>query len=143
MLRVLILGVTIGASVKWIKQTNEDPPLVLMALWCAALYMVLPGAKSRYAIYALPSLLVMIAHARFAMSLGNIANGRRIGALALIAGLLLLQAVPDALLTFGIGFVGQIILWVYLLQTTLSTERLPGRASENHTAGGKRTADVL
>ena len=142
-LRLAIIGATVVASVSWIKKTNEDPPLVLMALWCAALYMILPGAKGRYAIYALPALAVMIASAKRELGAGRIADSRRIAALAVLCTALLLQIVPDATLNYGVGFIGQIILWVFMLQSTLSRESLSSRSSENHAAGSKRAADVL
>jgi hypothetical protein len=115
----------------------------MMALWCAALYMVLPGQKGRYAIYALPAVMVMFAAAHRALANGLISQGKRITALAVVACVLLVQLVPDELLRYGVGYLGTIILWTFMLKEAITTGDLSRRASENYAADSKRASDVL
>jgi len=126
-LRIIVLLVTIVASIRWLRTPNPDPPLLLLALWCAALYVMLPNAKGRYAIYAFPAFLPALAVAHAAFRSGNNAKGKSALAVTLIAAILLLQLVPDSILYYGIGLIGPFVLWMFLLKLTV-------RAGEDHAA---------
>ena len=142
-LRVLIIAFTAFVSLKWLHAREDEPPLLLMALWCAALYMVLPGAKSRYAIYALPAMLTMFAAAHREFANGCARDGARIATLAVVACALLLQMVPAYLLQFGVGYVGTLILWLFTVREAWETSALPRRAGQNYASSGERASDVL
>lgn len=126
-LRIIVLIVTIVVSLRWIRTRSPDPPLLLIALWCAALYVILPGAKGRYAVYAFPAFLPVLAAAHGAFRVGDVANGRKAAAVALVAAVLVLQLVPDSFLYYGIGIIGPFLLWHFLLRSASTV-----RASENH-----------
>jgi hypothetical protein len=142
-LRLAILAFTAFASLRWLRANDSKPPFIMMALWCAALYMVLPGQKGRYAIYVLPAILVMFAAAHRAFANGLISQGKRITALAVVACVLLVQLVPDELLRYGVGYVGTIILWTFMLKEAITTGELSRRAGENYAADRKGASDVL
>jgi hypothetical protein len=127
-LRIIVILVTIFASIRWLRSDTPDPPLFLLALWCAALYVVLPGAKGRYAIYAFPAFLPVLAAAHRAFRIGDIASGRKALVLVVAAAALLLQIVPDSILYYGIGMIGPILLWIFLLRSSAVGAR------ENHAA---------
>jgi hypothetical protein len=127
-LRIIVILVTIFASIRWLRSDTPDPPLFLLALWCAALYVVLPGAKGRYAIYAFPAFLPVLAAAHRAFRIGDIASGRKALVLVVAAAALLLQIVPDSILYYGIGMIGPILHWKFLLRSSAVGAR------ENHAA---------
>jgi hypothetical protein len=141
--RLGIVAITAWISIRWLRSNEGGPPFILMALWCAALYMVLPGQKGRYAIYALPAVLAMFAAAHRAFSLRSVIEGRRITTLSVVACILLVQLVPDELLQFGVGYIGTIILWTFMLKEASAVRELSSRPSENYAAGGKRATDIL
>lgn len=130
LMRLFIVGITIIASVRWAQSSSPDPPLVLLALWCAALYLILPGAKGRYAVYSFPAFLPLLAAAHAAFRNNELARGRKYIAVLLIAATLILQLVPDASLYYGIGLIGPYLLWTFSLKTIA----LPVRTGENNAA---------
>ena len=143
-LRLLIVSVTAWMSIKWLRD-DDTPSLALMALWCAALYVMLPGAKSRYAIYALPAFIVLIAQCHSAWFNGHKQKARNLCACILVSAILLLQLVPDYFLQFGIGLFGSALLWATTLVLTpqMSVKESPRGAGKNDAARSERTADVL
>jgi hypothetical protein len=142
-LRFAIVVFTTLVSIRWLRTQNENPPFLFVALWCAALYMILPGAKGRYAIYALPAILAMFAEAHRYHAAGRQSESKRIAVLAAIACALLVQLVPDYFLQFGVGYLGTLILYTFMVHKTLSPNALPRRTGENYTAGSKRASDIL
>jgi len=127
-LRLTVLLVTAVVSIRWIRTQNSEPPLLLMALWCAALYVILPNAKGRYAIYAFPAFLPVLAAAHAAFRAGRILEGRKAAAVAIVSAILLLQLVPDPVLYYGIGIIGPLLLWQFLLRK-LTTEAQLSRSA--------------
>jgi hypothetical protein len=143
LLRVVVIAITLWISIRWVRGETNEPPLLLVALWCAALYMILPSAKGRYAIYALPPLLVMMASAHRALAEGRHAAGKRLAFLTVVSCILLLQIVPDYTLQFGIGYIAPVILWIFVIRLSMSCFRLPRRPGEDYTTGGERATNVL
>ena len=83
--------------------------MALAALWSSALYVMLPEAKSRYAVYTFVAFLPWIermAAADWTRST-RIAYGTAMGGVVvLVVGLL-----PDTPLAWGVGSVGALALW--------------------------------
>ena len=83
---------------------------MLLALMCATLYVILPGAKTRYAIYAFPAFWPLLCCALAARRL----NQRRAlwawSAFSLVC-LMLLAFTPSPLRLYGAGWLGAFALW--------------------------------
>ena len=84
---------------------------MLLALFCAALYVILPGAKTRYAIYAFPAFWPLLVCAFAARRL----NQRRAfwawSVFALVC-LMLVAFTPSPLRLWGAGWLGALALWI-------------------------------
>lgn len=143
LMRVAVLVFTAIISVRFIRKPSNEPPLMLMALWCAALYMILPGAKGRYAIYALPAILAMFAAAHRQYANVDAKEGFKLAALSVASCALLIQLFPDYLLQFGVGFIGTLILWLFVVKETIAATVLASGARENYASGGKRASDIF
>ncbi|MDQ2986845.1 MAG: DUF2029 domain-containing protein [Armatimonadota bacterium] len=141
-IRVAIVSATAFASVRWIRRSGDEPPLLLLSLWCATLYVILPGAKARYAIYVLPAFLLMIAGAHRAWSQGRIIESRKVVALVVVCAILLLQILPTFALEMGLGLIGPFVLWCYAMNW-LAADSLARRPGQDYASGRKRSPDVL
>ena len=84
---------------------------MLLALWCAALYVILPGAKSRYAIYAFPAFWPLLCCAFAARRLDRKPASWAWSFVTLVCCLALVQLVPASLKIYGIGWLGALLLW--------------------------------
>ena len=82
--------------------------MMLLALGCAALYVILPGAKTRYAIYAFPAFWPLLCCAVAART-----KWRRVGWIgAILVCLALVGFTPGgALRLYGAGWWGALGLW--------------------------------
>lgn len=92
-------------------QSSLHAALEMAALWSATLYLLLPGTKSRYAVYTFLAFLPLLAAAS-----ASRLNARRLAAAAwcaLIAGCLtlILLLIPEILRAYGAGFLGAVALW--------------------------------
>lgn len=94
------------------RDTTPSPTVALAAsaLWCAALYLVLPETKSRYAVYTFVAFLPwMESTAR-----GSTAPDRLRGALAIAAtAILTIVFLPETAQAWGAGFLGPLALWIW------------------------------
>lgn len=109
--RLLILGTTVwlwrrrktarGSSAEW---------LFSLALWSATMFLVLPGAKSRYAVYAFAAFLPLLLHA---VSLWQTRAPRRAVYTVFVAviGALVLSLLPGSARLWGAGLWGTALLW--------------------------------
>jgi hypothetical protein len=88
----------------------------MMALWCAALYLVLPGVKARYAIYCYPALLSLLAAAAAARTRGEAGRARALTGIVVLVVALILQAMPPGLRATGLRLAGSVLLWVAVLR---------------------------
>ncbi len=84
---------------------------MLLALMCAALYVILPGAKTRYAIYAFPAFWPLLCCAFAARKLNRKPTFYAWSALILVC-LTLLAFTPSPLRLWGIGWLGALALWI-------------------------------
>lgn len=136
-LRLIVVVATVIASGRWLRTATDEPPLVLVALWTAALYFVLPGMKARYAVYLVPAFTVLIAQAHLRLS-ENRAAGIRYSVVVAACVVLVMQTVPSVLMRIGIGFFGPALIWILLMQIALSR-----RAGQDDAARRERAANVL
>ena len=84
---------------------------MLLALMCAALYAILPGAKTRYAIYAFPAFWPLLCCALAARRLNQTRAFWAWSAFALVC-LMLLAFTPSPLRLWGLGWLGAFALWI-------------------------------
>ena len=84
---------------------------MLLALMCAALYVVLPGAKTRYAIYAFPAFWPLFCCVLAAKKLGRTRACWAWSGFA-AACLVLLAFTPSPLRLWGAGWLGAFALWI-------------------------------
>lgn len=84
---------------------------LLLALMCAALYVILPGAKTRYAIYAFPAFWPLLCCAFAARKLNKTRAFWAWSAFA-VACLMLLALTPSPLRLWGLGWLGALALWI-------------------------------
>ena len=84
---------------------------MLMALMCAALYVILPGAKTRYAIYAFPAFWPLLVCAFASQRLNRKRALWAWSALSLVC-LMLIAFTPAPLRLWGWGWLGALALWM-------------------------------
>ena len=100
---------------------------MLLALLCAMLYVVLPGAKSRYAIYAFPALWPLVCCAFVARRLNQKAAFWAWSVAAVVCALLLVQAMPKGMRLYGFGWGGAFVVWSLNLALLWRWSRNRGR----------------
>lgn len=83
---------------------------MMLALFCAALYVILPGAKSRYAIYTFPAFWPLLCCAWAARRLNKPAFLAWSG-FVILDCLLLVQLMPASAKIWGAGWLGALALW--------------------------------
>jgi hypothetical protein len=117
--RAFVLAVTVVAARRGSMPGPNGPRravLLMMALWCAALYLVLPGVKARYAIYCYPALLSLLAAAAAARTRGEAGRARALTGIVVLVVALILQAMPPGLRATGLRLAGSVLLWVAVLR---------------------------
>ena len=123
--RAAVLATTAVAARRLHRAGTGGPrrALLMMALWCAALYLMLPGAKARYAIYCYPALLCLMTGPGAARARGETSRARTLTILVVVIAALLLQAMPGSLRRTGIALAGPVILWLALLRPAPARHR--------------------
>jgi len=116
--RAAVLATTAVAALRLHRGGTGGPrhALLMIALWCSALYLMLPGAKARYAIYCYPALLCLMAAAGAARARGETRRARMLTILIVVIAALLLQAMPGWLRPTGVALAGPVILWLAVLR---------------------------
>ena len=112
--RALIVVVSLGVGWRFWRRGRLSPlwgQAMLMALWCAALYVILPGAKTRYAIYAFPAFWPLLCCAFAARRLNQWRAFWAWSAFALVC-LTLVAFTPSPLRLWGCGWLGALALWL-------------------------------
>ena len=118
--RLVVLLVTLGFSWQWLQRGkgNARPQFatfLLLALWCAALYLLLPETKSRYCVYLFPAFLPLLA----AVAAAGIRGSRRryagLCALCFLCTALAVQLMPDAARATGLSLFAPLVLWGHCL----------------------------
>ena len=114
-LAVVLVSLCVGWS--FYRSAQKSPlwgEAMFMALLCAALYVILPGAKTRYAIYAFPAFWPLLCCAFAAARL----HRKRVSwawSAAIIVGCVLIGSTPAPLRLWGIGWLGALGLWIFNL----------------------------
>ena len=113
--RIAVIGLSLWVGWHFWRGSQNAPlwaEMMLMALGCAALYVVLPGAKTRYAIYAFPAFWPLLGCALAARQ-----TRQRVWWIgAIIICLALIGFTPGGTLRlYGAGWWGALGLWIFNL----------------------------
>ena len=111
--RALVILISLGVGWRFGRHARRSPlwiQAMLLALFCAALYVILPGAKSRYAIYAFPAFWPLLCCAVAARRLHLPAFWAWSG-FVVFECLLLVQLMPVSFKVWGTGWLGALALW--------------------------------
>lgn len=87
-----------------------------LALWSATLYAVLPETKARYAVYTFLAFIPMVDWTFRAVSPGAPGDWIRRGLLTGGCLAAVLQALPQAIIVLGLGYLGSLALWAWNLK---------------------------
>lgn len=112
--RVAVVLVSLWVGALFWRRAQRSPlwgEAMLMALFCATLYVLLPGAKTRYAVYAFPAFWPLLCCAFGARRLGR-TRAFWAWSGAVVVGCVLLGATPSPLRLWGAGWLGALGLWV-------------------------------
>jgi hypothetical protein len=110
--RLLFIGVTVWATVRWRRgraSSGTYDLLTMAALGSSTLWICMPETRARYAVYAF---LGFVPLALWAMQAENRA-GRIIGFVVVLA--LVLGFLPPLLEVVGVGLLGSLALWMFNL----------------------------
>lgn len=114
-LRLVVLVVSAVVVFRWRRSVKNIPiysTLMMVALWSATLYLILPGAKSRYAVYAFIGFLPLLEAVWYARMRSDRFSYIALCALIVFCLVLILQLIPDSLRVYGLGILGSLALWV-------------------------------
>jgi hypothetical protein len=106
--------------------------VILMALFSATLYLLLPGAKSRYAIYELFAFVPLICRAFVCRRLGKKTLAKLWWAATAVLLLLVTVFIPATLRAFGLGFFGATGLWALNIVLIYHWACVKPRVREKH-----------
>jgi len=133
--RLAILIVSVTAGLYYLSRRRRRPlwdMIVLMALFSATLYLLLPGAKSRYAIYELFAFVPLICMAFACRRLGKNVSAKLWWAAVVVLLLLIVAFIPATLRAFGLGFFGAVGLWALNIALICQWSRIKTRARAGH-----------
>lgn len=117
--RLALLALTLGVAWHWRrtmatrrKVQSLYMTLQMAALWCSTLYLLLPGAKSRYAVYVFLGFLPLLAAIMAARRQFEYSKSVALGVFAIVCVLFVSSSVPELWRVYNAGFVGAVALWV-------------------------------
>jgi len=113
LVRAVVVLITVLVAWFWLRRVRPSPvyaALMLMALWAAAMYLILPEAKDRYAVYTFPAFLPLLAAGYEALVGGRRRRAIVISGLVVVC-LVLVMGVPTVLQQLSVGLLGPILLW--------------------------------
>ena len=111
--RALVILVSLGIGWRFWRRGCLSPlwgQALLLALFCAALYAILPGAKTRYAIYEFPAFWPVLVCAFAARRLNQPRAFWAWSAFALVC-LTFIAFTPSPLRVYGVGWFAAFALW--------------------------------
>ena len=111
--RALVVLISLGVGWRFWRRGCLSPlwgQAMLLALMCAALYAILPGAKTRYAIYEFPAFWPILVCAFAARRLHKTRDFWVWSAFALIC-LTFIAFTPAPLRVYGVGWFAALALW--------------------------------
>lgn len=126
LLRLVLLLLAIGVSWRWRRAARwrfkieiSYANLLMAAFWCSTLFLLMPGAKARYSVYAVlgfwPILVVIFAARRR----NEYSKAHLLSFLTILCAVCVASAVPESWRAYNAGFVGALALWganLWLLQ---------------------------
>ena len=110
-LRALLVLATIAFWLRRVRVGQIRSWLDSLALWSAVLFLILPGAKSRYAVYAFAAFLPMLLHLLFLFEQKSRQRWSYCAFLAIVF-LLVMSFAPTSARLWGAGFWGALLLWI-------------------------------
>ncbi len=114
LLRAAILLATIVATLRLRCRSDRRPRDTLIqsaALWSAAMYVMLPETKARYAVYTILAFIPLVLLASRAKMEANRAALVGWSAAIVFCLAMVLQVHPPSLRAFGLGYLGPLLLW--------------------------------
>ncbi len=131
--RLLIIAATLALWWRRARSgSGERDWLFSLALWSATLFLILPGAKARYAVYAFPAFVPLLLCA-LALWQTNARGKWNYTIFLAVTMVLVMSLVPDVARVWGAGFWGALALW-------LENARLLVRAKHQPTEAAPETA---
>lgn len=131
--RVVVLALSLWIGVRFWRCARRAPlwgEVMFMALMCAALYVILPGAKARYAIYAFPAFWPLLCCA-FAARRLNQTRAFWAWSAWIIACCVLVGLTPAPWRPWGVGLAGTVGLWATNLALLWRWSRSPNVISRH------------
>lgn len=118
-IRLAVLAAT-AIACRGISRSVADRPAyaaaIVVGAWCAALYLILPGAKARYAVQAFPAFLPLCLSAFEALDNGDKKRGMLLLGGMAVSLLLLLQVVPPQFSATTLSIAAPIFLWWFCIR---------------------------
>jgi len=116
--RLALLALTLGVAWHWRrtmatrrKVQSLYMTLQMAALWCSTLYLLLPGAKSRYAVYVFLGFLPLLAAIVAARRQFEYSRSVALGVFTIVCVLFVSSSVPELWRAYNAGFFGAAMLW--------------------------------
>ncbi|HET6645379.1 MAG TPA: glycosyltransferase family 87 protein [Fimbriimonadales bacterium] len=118
-IRLAVLAAT-AIACRGVSRSVADRPVyaaaVVVGAWCAALYLILPGAKARYAVQAFPAFLPLCLSVFEALDNGDNKRGTALFASLAVCLLLLLQVMPLQFSATTLSIAAPIFLWWFCIR---------------------------
>ena len=140
-IRLLVIA---GTLALWWRRarlgSSQHDWLLSLALWSATLFLILPGAKARYAVYAFPAFLPLLlcALALWQTKARGKWNYTFFVALTMV---LVMSLVPDIARVWGAGFWGALALWIenarLLVRANPTSESVAAPENASFSVAGK------
>ena len=116
--RLLLLALTLGVAWHWrramterLKSQSLYMTLQMAALWCSTLYLLLPGAKSRYVVYVFLGFLPLLAAIVATRRRFEYSKSAALCVFTVVCAVFVSSSVPGLLRAYNIGFIGAVALW--------------------------------
>jgi len=137
--RLCIILASAAVVFRWQRHDRSCPlykAMCMAALWSAALYLILPETRSRYAVYTFLAFLPPLGAAVGAGMRANRLAYMTHCALIMFCLMLMLQFMPRPLRIYGPGFIGVLILWLFNVSHILSLSSAgPGKLISDPPSG--------
>ena len=112
-----------------VRENNVRAWIDSLALWSATLFLILPGAKSRYAVYAFAAFLPLLSHAILLFQSKADNRWKYLGFVVFIT-ILVMSLLPGVARLWGAGFWGALLLWIENGRLLRQSARLEHKTTE-------------
>ncbi len=116
--RLALLALTLGVAWRWrramskrLKAQSFYMTLQMAALWCSTLYLLLPGAKARYAVYVFLGFLPLLAAIVAMRRRNEYSKSAALCGFTIVCALFVSSSVPELWRAYNAGFIGAGMLW--------------------------------